>query len=552
MLTVLRRGAVAAGVLALLIAFATMEPADEAGTVGAKPAQRHTTSPGVRPTSTAVASATGTNGSDDEIRFTATPEPNPAALERFYAQRVAWKRCTDDRQFDCARVTVPLDHADPAGETIALALRRLPSTSDRPRGTLFVNPGGPGGSGTDFVREPDLFGDDLLAAWDLVGFDPRGIGDSTPVACLTDEELDAMYAADPTPQSAQGRQLLEEAAAERAEGCLRRGGALAARMGTEAVVADLDILREAVGDERLNYYGVSYGTLIGAIYADHFTSRVGLMVLDSAVSPDALDSSTVTQRDVDANARHWGAEFDALFADFVEECGKRCVLGDTPEEAEAAIIGLLDALESVPLPTDFESLPQVTEGWAVTAIGEGLLDPTSWPYLVDALEAAIDDGDGTELAWFAMVAVGRDVDGSYPGSTYGKSHLPVTCADWPVRTWAELTPSSAIFEEHPLFARIQAPLPSECAGWKGQLRTNLLVGAEPATPILVIGNKHDPVTPIEDTEYLAEMLVGSRLVTVDATGHGAYAMGNACVNEVVEDYLARSLAPRDGTECPAT
>ncbi|GAA6527479.1 alpha/beta hydrolase [Intrasporangium sp. DVR] len=548
MLTALRRGAAVVGSLVLLVTFATMKPGDPGGASTTVPTQRHTAS---AVTPAASATPTGSAAAEREIRFTSAPEPNPPSLERFYTQEIRWAQCPDDRDLDCARVTVPIDHAQPSGATIAIALRRLPAYSSRPRGTLFVNPGGPGGSGTDFVQEPDLFGDDLRDAWNVVGFDPRGIGDSSGFDCLTDEELDAMYAADPTPPTTEGRDLLAEAAAARAEECLQRGGALAANMGSEAVAADLDILREVVGDERLNYYGVSYGTLIGAIYADQFTSRVGLMVLDSAVSPDALDTPSVTQRDVDANARHWGAEFDALFADFVEECGDHCVLGEDVDKASAAVIELLDSLESVPLPTDFPSLPQVTEGWAVTAIGEGLLDRTSWPYLVDALEAAIDDGDGTELAWFAMVAVGRDVDGSYPGSTYGKSHLPVTCADWPVRTWAELVPSRAVLEEHPLFGRIQPPLPSECAGWKGELRSNLLLGAEPATPVLVVGNEHDPVTPIADSEYVADMLVGSRFVTVDAAAHGAYAMGNACVDRVVEDYLARARAPRDGLECPA-
>ena len=144
------------------------------------------------------------------------------------------------------------------------------------------------------------------------------------------------------------------------------------------------------------------------------------------MSPDVVDDPSVTQRDVDANARHWGREFDALFAEFVEACGKDqpCPLGDDPDEAASAVIELLDSLETVPLSADFDSLSQVTEGWAVTAIGEGLLDPGSWPYLVDALELAIDDADGSELAWFAMVSVGRDVDGSYPGPRTARTTCP--------------------------------------------------------------------------------------------------------------------------------
>ena len=170
---------------------------------------------------------------------------------------------------------------------------------------------------------------------------------------------------------------------------------------------------------------------------------------------------------------------------------------------------------------------------------------------LDALELAIDDADGTELAWFAMVSVGRDVDGSYPGSSYGKNHLPVTCADWPVSTWSEMIPSAEVLEAYPLFGRIQPPRPSECTGWTGELRNDLLVVAAPATPVLVIGNVDDPVTPIEDTEYLASAISRSRLVTVDAGVHGSYATGNTCADRAVEDYLVRAVAPRNGLKCPA-
>ncbi|HKX67149.1 MAG TPA: alpha/beta hydrolase [Intrasporangium sp.] len=545
MLTVLRRGGVVIAALAVLVTFATMEPADPGGTVEREPAQRHTASstPAVQPTAPEGA----------EIRFTAAVHPNPPALRRFYAQEARWEQCADEGDFDCASVTVPVDHAEPSGPTVDIALRRLPARSEAPRGTLFVNPGGPGGSGTEFVQEPGIVGAELREAWHIVGFDPRGIGESAGFDCLTDDELDRLYAEDPTPPSPLGKVALKEAAAARVDGCLQRGGPLAANMGSEAVAADLDILREAVGDERLNYYGVSYGTLIGAIYADRFSSRVGFMVLDSAVSPDVVDDPSVTQRDVDANARHWGREFDALFAEFVEACGqdRPCPLGDDPDQAAAAVIELLDSLETVPLSSDFDSLSQVTEGWAVTAIGEGLLDPGSWPYLVDALELAIEDADGSELAWFAMVSVGRDVDGSYPGASYGKNHLPVTCADWPVPVWSELTPSPKVLEEHPLFGRIQPPLPSECTGWTGEPRSKLVVEAEPATPVLVIGNANDPVTPIEDTEYLASAIGRSRLVTVDAAVHGSYATGNACADGAVEDYLVRAMSPRNGLKCPA-
>jgi pimeloyl-ACP methyl ester carboxylesterase len=488
------------------------------------------------------------------ITFTGPVEPNPAALARFYGQHVSWRPCRDDADFDCASVMVPVDHARPGGGTVRIALRRLPAQGPSRKGTLFVNPGGPGGSGIEFVQEPGFFGKDLRRAWDIVGFDPRGIGESGSFDCVTDGDLDLMYGVDPTPTTNAGQTALEEAAAARVSGCLERGGSLAAHMGSEAVAADLDILREVVGDERLSYYGVSYGTLIGAIYADRFTSRVGLMVLDSAVSPDGLATPSLTQRDVDGSARQLGKEFDALFAAFIMSCNQdgSCPLGHDTDSAGKALIGLLDSLQRAPLPTEFDSLRQLTEGWAVTAISQGLLDAASWHYLVDALAHALEDHDGSDLAWFAMVAVGRDVDGTYPGSSYGKNHLPVICADWPEMSWDRAAPSRQVLDEHPLFARIRPPAPPECKGWTGEQRASLVVRATPPAPVLVIGNEKDPVTMIEETEYLSEVLTGSRLVRVDADVHGSYASGNSCADRAVEDYLVRARLPRPGLECPAS
>jgi len=277
------------------------------------------------------------------------------------------------------------------------------------------------------------------------------------------------------------------------------------------------------------------------------------MVLDSAVPPDGEDPPQVNQVAVDDNTRHWAAEFDDLFDDFVDACVEDggCPLGADADTASKGIIDLLDSLERVPLTTDIPSLPQLTEGWAVTALGQGLLDPTSWPFLVDALDAAMADNDGGELAWFAMVAVGRDADGSYPGTSYGKSHLPIACNDWPQSTWDEMAPSPAVLQSHPLFARVQPQLPSECTGWDGRTRDRLVVSAEPQTPVLVIGNVGDPVTPIADSRDLSDQIRRSRFVSVQANVHGAYAMGNSCADDVVEDYLVKAIAPKDGLRCDA-
>jgi pimeloyl-ACP methyl ester carboxylesterase len=513
------------------------------------------------PSSPPAASAAASGGADRDrpgttpISFTGPVDPEPTELRAYYGKRVAWATCRDDAAFDCGTVEVPVDYGQPNGARTTIALRRLPASGPGPRiGSLFINPGGPGGSGIDFAKDaPSFFDDAVRARYDIVGFDPRGMGESDPVRCFTDADLDAMYAADPTPDTAAERAAAQRAPAERNRRCLARGGALAARMGTEFVARDLDVLRSAVGDERLNYYGVSYGTMIGAVYADFFTSRVGLMVLDSAVLPDALAGETPSQQDVDASARGPADDFDNVFNDFVTDCGSSttCPLGADTAAVSRTLVAFLDRLDGQPLETGESSLPRLTEGWASTAIGLGLESRESWPDLVDALDTAVHQGDGAQLATFAMSMVERNEDGTYAPSSFTRSHLLVTCSDWPPSPWDSAVPSHDVLANHPLWARIQPPSTDPCDGWTGVRRETLLVGAEVSTPVLVIGNDGDRTTPIEDTKALAGEIVRSRFVTVSAEGHGAYGNGNDCADAVVDGYLARLEAPQDGFRCEA-
>ncbi|GAA2741799.1 alpha/beta hydrolase [Terrabacter aerolatus] len=487
------------------------------------------------------------------IAFTGPVIADPAYLRAYYGKRVVWTKCHDDAGYDCGTVVVPVDYQHPEGARTHIALRRLPASGPAPRiGSLFINPGGPGGSGIEFVGEASsFFGDAVRQRYDIVGFDPRGMGESDPVSCLTDADLDAMYAADPTPDTAAERAAARRAPAERNRRCLARGGALAARMGSEFVARDLDVLRSAVGDERLNYYGVSYGTMIGALYASFYTSRVGLMVLDSAVLPDALPEQAPSQQDVDAAARGWADDFDKVFDEFFTECGSsvECPLGRDRATASRALVRFLDGLDRRPLETGYDSLPRLTEGWAQTAIDEGLRNHDTWPELVDALDAAVNDGDGGPLAWFAMESTDRNEDGTYAATTFGRSHLLVTCSDWPRSPWASVVPSRDVLANHPLWARVQPPSHDLCDGWKGVQRATLLLDAEVDTPVLVIGNDGDRTTPIEDTRALAGEIVRSRFVTVSADGHGAYGRDNDCADAVVDGYLAHLQAPENDYVC---
>ena len=362
----------------------------------------------------------------------------------------------------------------------------------------------------------------------------------------------------PVPDSPAEKEAAESAARARLVGCVRRGGALAVNMSSQNVARDRDILRASVRETHLHYLGVSYGTLVGGLYGDLFTSRVGLMVLDSAVGGDGLDDPHVTQQDLDAWATHEARDFDGLFDDYIDDyiddCESRdadCPLGSDPKAARTKLVGLLDRLERRPMRTGIDSLPGFTQGWAVTALRGALFRPDAWEDLDHALEAALQSGDGGDLSYLAMYEVGREDDGSYSDATFGNNGLPVTCADWPVRSHDTLEPSARVRERHALWHLILGSSRNPCLGWTGNVRDTLLVGAEPATPVIVIGNQGDQVTPIDETEYMARMILRSRLVTVDAAGHGSYGGHNECADDTVDDYLVRGIAPEDGLECEA-
>lgn len=519
------------------------------------------TLPAARHTATSSGTATPAGSTDPDastapIVFQDLPEdPNPL-LARFYAQKVDWKACGSSTRDLCGSVSVPIEYDKPKGATVRIPMRKVPALDRiKRKGTLFINPGGPGASGIEFARSAsDYFSRDVRRVWDIVGFDPRGIGESGGFPCLRPTDLDAMYAADPTPETGVEKAAIRSAARARLEGCLARGGLLARNMSSENVARDLDILRAVVGDSHLNYLGVSYGTLIGGLYAELFTTRVGLMVLDSAVSGSGSEDPSLGQSDVDRWARVDATAFDAAFAADVTGCADRhegCPLGKDPRKAQAKLLTLLDGLQKHPLRTDLPSLPLLTEGWAAAALHSGLAYPAARADLDLALRAALHGHDGRPLAYLAMMDVGREVDGTYSTATFGSNGHPVTCADWPVHAVDRLVPSAAVRRAHPLWAFVNGDQSSPCDGWTGNFRDILDVEAQPATPVLVIGNEHDTVTPIESTRDMAGSLLRSRLVTVDAEGHGAYGAGNHCADEVVDTYLVKGIPPKRGMTCPA-
>lgn len=477
------------------------------------------------------------------------PEPSESvdaagepSLERYYSQEVAWAPCRQGLR--CAEIDVPLDYAEPDGETITLSLLKVPAVGSGQRaGSLVVNPGGPGGSGIEYAANSSLyFGSEVRQAFDIVGFDPRGVGESTPVDCLPDKRLDAFVASDPDPDTTQ--EVADSVRMIRAfgKGCVQRSGELAAHVSTVEAARDVDIIRELLGDRRLSWFGASYGTLLGATYAELFPERVGRMVLDAALDPSL---STVEMSLAQARG------FEVALRAYIGACVERgdCFLGDTVDEGARRIRQFLDDVERSPIKGDGERRLHV--GNAVLGIWAPLYNDGYWPILDTALQQAFG-GEGRALLQLSDAYTSRGPNGYVDNSL--EALYAVNCLD---AGREDAVPSSEVpdlvprFEKaSPTFGAIFAWGLSSCAAWPISAdRDAGPLQAEGAEPILVVGTSRDPATPLAWAKALASQLESGVLVTRDGDGHGGYHAGNDCVDDVVESYLVSGQVPDSDVAC---
>jgi pimeloyl-ACP methyl ester carboxylesterase len=465
----------------------------------------------------------------------------PAALRPFYQQQVRW---TDCGQFQCATVEAPLDYGDPAGRRIELALLKRPANDQGKRiGTLFVNPGGPGVSGLSFAKMSGaLFTTPILDSFDIVGWDPRGVGESTAISCLSDTQTDTLLEADGTPDNAAEVKRLVRLNQQFTKGCEADDAVLLPQLGTLSSARDMDLLRAAVGDQRLNYFGASYGTELGSVYADLFPERVGRMVLDGALDP-ALTSAEISIGQLEG--------FQGATDAFIQDCLARdgCPIGPTPEAAQAQIEQLLADADTDPLRT--QSGRPLTEALATLGMISAMYSESAgWPALRLGLAQAFD-GDGTVLLALADSYSERQPDGTYR-SNVNSAFPAISCTDRP----GSLTPAQ-IEESIPRYQRI-SPIFGETFAWgglscrdwpvaRGELPER--VTAKGADPIVVIGTTRDPATPFAWSKSLADSLRNGVLIARDGDGHTGYNAGNECVNTAVEQFLVAGRTPDDPTRC---
>ncbi|SFC17947.1 alpha/beta hydrolase fold [Nocardioides terrae] len=489
----------------------------------------------------------------DDDGSTSAPLPSPAAasiepgaqdapdpaLQSFYTQTLDWSRCRS--RFWCSTLEVPLDYAQPSGQTIRLALLEAPATGKR-IGSMVVNPGGPGVPGTDYAAVSSrAFREPLRQRYDIVGFDPRGTGASSPVDCLGDSALTAFLSADPDPDDSKEESAFFDSARAMGAGCAQRSGAVAAHVSTVEAARDIDVLRAALGEAKLTYWGASYGTKLGATYADLFPTRVGRFVLDGALDP-ALPTREINLQQAKG--------FETALRAYVENCTKSsgCFLGHTVDEGVAKIKSFLDDVDAEPLPSSDGR--QVTEGDAFIGLAYPLYSRDLWLILSTALKAALA-GDGSGLMVLADAYAERS-KGEYANNSQ-EAIYAINCLDdpWALHTPAEVKAEVPAFEEaSPTFGRAFAWMGASCSGFQ-QATTSKPhpVRAAGAAPIVVTGTTRDPATPLQWAENLAAELESGVLVTRDGDGHTAYNSGNKCVDNALEDYMIDGKVPKDGLAC---
>ncbi|GAA2780989.1 alpha/beta hydrolase [Crossiella cryophila] len=469
----------------------------------------------------------------------ATPEPGPVVTT---AKGLVWGDCApfagdperkaafDRRSLDCAALEVPLEHASPAGRKIRLGLLRQRATDPARRiGALVFNFGGPGASGmaslADLGGTLAQRGDEVAARFDLIGFDPRGVGASEPaLRCLTGPEQDAQRLEYVDLSTPDGVARMEARNKDLADKCAERTGRTElANLGTRDVVRDLDLLRAALGEQKLNYVGFSYGTQIGTAYAEAYPGNVRAMVLDGASSFE-LDGV--------ASGSEQGEGFAATFRSYAKDCAarERCPVGTSPAKAQDRLDALTEPLRTRPLPVGDRKLSADDVTGAVDHL---LYSSANWPRLTEALDA-LKAGDGTDLLAAADEFLGRRPDGGYDASQAALT--AVNCVDSPpTKDRSKLKGDPAVLDT--------------CAFWAvPHTSTPHRPKVDGLPPVVVVSSTGDPATPHAWGIKLAEAL-RARLLTFEADQHTIYLQGNRCVDRPVTEYLVGGALPPEGLTC---
>ncbi|GHI05139.1 peptidase [Streptomyces cellostaticus] len=477
------------------------------------------------------------------------------------AQKLDWKDCPapseaeggggspsplpNGTQWQCATMKAPLDWSNPKGDTIGLALIHAKASGPAGKriGSLVFNFGGPGGSG---VTTLPAFAEDYAALrtrYDLVSFDPRGVGRSKPVKCESDAQLDQYFQQDATPDDSAERTQLLERTKQFNGACEKHSKTILPHVRTTDVARDMDLMRQVLGDDKLHYFGISYGTELGGVYAHLFPKDVGRAVFDAVIDPT---------QNPEQSALGQAKGFQLALDNFARDCTSKttgCPIGDTAQDVKDRIAKLLTDLEKKPIPG---ILPrELTQTAATNGIAQALYSKDFWEYLTEGLQQAYE-GDGRVLMLLSDSMNGRNESGEYSNIT--AANIAINCSDEKPRYTPDFVQQKLpeFRAASPLFGDYLAWGMVGCTDWAVPgAADHPDVSAPGSAPILVVGNTGDPATPYEGAKKMVDAL--GKGVAVELTyrgqGHGAYDSKNKCVQNAVNGYLLDGKVPKPGTVC---
>ena len=475
--------------------------------------------------------------------------PTFKSLSDYQRQVLHWSSCYD--VFECSSIKVPIDYSDMTTGSFTLQVLRHRATDTNNRiGSLVVNPGGPGASGFDYAFNAEsIVSAAVLERYDIVGFDPRGVGKSVPIHCLNDKETDASYASDSKPDSAQELAHLVQQAKTYVAKCEANTPYLASFSSANSA-RDMDVLRSVLGDKKLNYLGKSYGTYLGTLYAEFFPQSVGRIVLDGTIDPQiSAVQQSITQ----------AVGFDHALSAFIADCYTRkdCPLAKSSSKAIEQIVKVFHDAAKKPLSSSSGRI--VTQSLIVLGSASALYDNEwGWPKLRLALSQA-KKGEGSTFLTLADGYTQRNSDGTYSGNESDAGAV-IDCLDWPdARTTEQVQADASKFaKQAPVFGPYLAYNALVCHYFPGVVSSTKSASTsadssvgQTVTPtsIMIIGTTRDPATPYEWAQSLHKEISGSRLLTLDADGHTGHGRESTCIDSAVDAYLLKGLIPAKDLLC---
>ncbi|WP_326695657.1 alpha/beta hydrolase [Streptomyces sp. NBC_01387] len=472
------------------------------------------------------------------------------AAARAASAGIDWQDCPADwalaKPIQCGWVTVPVDYAKPDGKQIKLAVDRATSTGTKSerQGSLVYNPGGPGGSGMRFptrITNKSALWANTAKAYDYVGFDPRGVGHSAPISCIDPQAYVSAPKADPVPDSEADKRAQRKLAAEYADGCKARSGAMLPYMTTPNTARDLDVIRAALGEKKLNYLGVSYGTYLGAVYGTLFPDHVRRMIVDSVVDPEQSNIwyEANLNQDVAFQGRWndwqtWVAKNDATFH-----------IGRTAAEVEQQWLKLRAEAKKHPIggvvgPSEllgyFQNAPYYDSSWVPVA--------KVWSQYRAGDTQALVDAAGPDMS---------DVAGNISAENGTAVYTAVECADakWPTSWQKWDRDNTRLNKDYPFLTWSNAWMNLPCATWPAKQQTPVEVHTgKGLPPVLIVQSTRDAATPFQGAVDLHQRFKGSRLIIEkDAGSHGVTGLVNPCINSRVDSYLLTGSTDRHDVTC---